>query len=47
MKGGQSASVKNVFGQGLCDFLVLFYGLSGGGGRSGQYCIQVSDRPEL
>jgi hypothetical protein len=37
VKGGQSAGVKNVFGQGLCDFLVLYYGLSGGQVRTVLY----------
>jgi hypothetical protein len=45
VKGGQSAGVKNVFGQGLCDFVDLYYGLSGGLVRT--VLSQVSDRPDL
>jgi hypothetical protein len=43
VRGGRSASVKLVFGQGLCVFVDLYYGLSGGPVRT--VLSQVSDRP--
>jgi hypothetical protein len=45
MQGGQSAGVKMFFDQGLCDFFVLYYGLSGGLVRT--VLSQVADRPDL
>jgi hypothetical protein len=45
MQGGQSAGVKMFFGQGLCDFFDLYYGLSGGLVRT--VLSQVADRPDL
>ena len=43
MRGGRSASVKLVFGQGLCVFIDLYYGLSGGPVRT--VLSQVADGP--
>jgi hypothetical protein len=45
MQGGQSACVKMFFGQGLCDFFELYYGLSGGLVRT--VLSQVTERPDL
>jgi hypothetical protein len=43
VRGGLSASVKLVSGQGLCVFIDLYYGRSGGPVRTVQ--SQVTDRP--
>jgi hypothetical protein len=44
VSGGQSAGVKNVLDRD-CDFLDVYYGLSGGQVRT--VLSQVSDRPAL